>query len=93
MINKLFTKTFKKKLIISLFIEIIIFIVFAFIYYFMDTKNFNNMKNSLIDSIYFSIVTSASVGYGDITPKTDIAKILVLIQIILTYTNISIVFL
>jgi len=37
---------------------------------------------SLTDAIYFSIVTMATVGYGDIHPQTDIGKILTLIIII-----------
>lgn len=32
-------------------------------------------KLSLINAFYFSVVTLATVGYGDITPKTDIGKI------------------
>ena len=34
----------------------------------MHLDNFNNMKKSYLDSLYFSIVSSTSVGYGDITP-------------------------
>lgn len=30
---------------------------------------------NLIDAFYFSVVTLATVGYGDITPETDIGKI------------------
>ncbi len=37
---------------------------------------------SLTDAIYFSIVTMATVGYGDIHPLTDIGKILTLIIIL-----------
>ncbi len=37
---------------------------------------------SLTDAIYFSIVTMATVGYGDIHPQTDIGKILTLIIIL-----------
>jgi len=37
---------------------------------------------SFINAIYFSIVTMATVGYGDIHPQTEIGKILVLIIII-----------
>ena len=37
---------------------------------------------SLTDAIYFSIVTMATVGYGDIHPQTEIGKILALIIII-----------
>ncbi len=30
---------------------------------------------SLVDSVYFSVVTIATVGYGDLAPKTAIGKI------------------
>ncbi len=30
---------------------------------------------SLLDSLYFSVVTIASVGYGDLTPHTALGKI------------------
>ena len=30
---------------------------------------------SLLDAAYFSVVTIATVGYGDLTPKTAIGKI------------------
>ena len=41
---------------------------------------FENM--SLTNAIYFSIVTMATVGYGDIHPQTEIGKILTIIIII-----------
>ena len=37
---------------------------------------------SLTDSIYFSVATVATVGYGDITPKTAEGKLLALLLII-----------
>ena len=30
---------------------------------------------TLLDSLYFSVVTLATVGYGDLTPTTDLAKL------------------
>ena len=30
---------------------------------------------SLVDSLYFSVVTLATVGFGDLTPTTDVAKL------------------
>ena len=37
---------------------------------------------SLVDSIYFSVVTMATVGYGDIHPQSTVGKILALILIV-----------
>ncbi len=39
-------------------------------------------KFSLTDAFYFTIVTMATVGYGDIHPQTDMGKLLALIIII-----------
>lgn len=36
-----------------------------------------------LDSYYFTIVTIATVGYGDYTPKTDIGKFVATILIII----------
>jgi voltage-gated potassium channel len=30
---------------------------------------------SMLDSLYFSVVTLATVGFGDLTPTTDLAKL------------------
>ena len=83
----------KSKIINLLYIYLIIITIFSIIYYYVGAHNFHNMKNSYLDSLYFSIITSSTVGYGDITPKTNTAKIIVILQIILSYTNIGILFL
>ena len=41
--------------------------------------------NTLLDGLYFSIVTFATVGYGDILPHTPLEKILVISEIIIGY--------
>jgi hypothetical protein len=46
---------------------------------------------SILDSLYFSVVTFLTVGYGDIIPKSDLAKGLVILQLILTFYTIVIV--
>ena len=37
-----------------------------------------------LDSLYFSIITSCLLGYGDIYPTTNVAKVLVSIQAMIT---------
>lgn len=50
-------------------------------------------KLSWVNAWYFSVITLATVGYGDITPKTDIGKIfttfyvLIGIGIIVAFTS------
>lgn len=66
-------------------------IVFAAIYRILD--RFVTAPNFLVsgvgrdisfpESIYFSVVTMATVGYGDITPLSDIARIVASIQVVL----------
>jgi voltage-gated potassium channel len=36
----------------------------------------------LSDALYFGLVTVATVGYGDITPKTDMGKVIATIIIL-----------
>ncbi len=38
---------------------------------------------SWLDSIYFCVVTLATVGYGDITPQTDVGKIFTIFYILI----------
>ena len=67
-------------------IQLLIIFIFATIYTFIDYKGFNiNFTDSskeelrFIDYLYFSTVTSSTVGYGDIHPTNDIIKIIVII--------------
>jgi hypothetical protein len=46
---------------------------------------------STLNSLYFSVVTFLTVGYGDIIPLSALAKILVLIQTALTFYTLVIV--
>ena len=44
----------------------------------MSSKNFG--FKSVLDPFYFSFTTMSTVGYGDYSPKTDMAKMLVMVQ-------------
>jgi voltage-gated potassium channel len=49
-----------------------------------------NGFDSIPSSIYWAIVTTTTVGYGDITPATDLGKILSSIMMILGYVIIAV---
>ena len=50
-------------------------------YYFSHNNGFNT-KTSLLSSLYFTVVTLSTVGYGDIVPVSSAAKVFVIILII-----------
>ena len=38
---------------------------------------------SVLDALYFSVVTLATIGYGDLTPTTDIAKLFTIFYVLI----------
>ena len=46
-----------------------------------DPENFTQPL-SRVDALYFTVVTFATVGFGDITPVAELARITVTIQIV-----------
>lgn len=79
-------KEINKNYKISTFFNLLLGLVvgFASLYYNISQINPDNFntKISFINSIYFSIITFATVGYGDIYPKTELAKSLVSVEIL-----------
>ena len=68
------------------------FLTILYCYFVMITVSaltFQTLENSkeknlnIWDSFYFCVVTSSTVGYGDLTAKTDLGKVFVLFQILL----------
>lgn len=61
---------------LKLYLVVFTALLFVGILGFMFLENL-----SFVDSIYFSVVTMATVGYGDIHPQSSAGKILALILI------------
>ena len=53
-------------------------LLYGYIYSLMDPEEFG--FKSALDPYYFSFTTMSSVGYGDFSPKTERAKMLVMTQ-------------
>ena len=57
--------------------------------------NFNNQYSpnitSFIDSFYFSTITLATLGYGDIHPTSNLTKLLAVTEVIIGIFLISII--
>jgi len=52
----------------------VLFILFLLI--FIGTVFYHNIEGwRYLDSVYFTVVTMTTIGYGDFTPQTDIGKI------------------
>ncbi len=45
-------------------------------------NNFSEKINNLFDAAYFTLITVSTVGYGDIVPVTEIAKLFVMVLIV-----------
>lgn len=68
-------------LIMMFFINIFqVIITFAILYRFLSVHSPSAFSHplSLLDSLYFSVITSLTVGYGDIVPLSQLAKLLVM---------------
>jgi hypothetical protein len=60
-------------------------IIFASTYFLMARDDADNFSEALsrTDALYFTITVFSTVGFGDITPRTDSARIIVATQMIL----------
>jgi hypothetical protein len=58
----------------------------------MDAQAFNIGRLSLFDAIYFSLTTAATVGFGDIVPRSTLARVFVMAEILLTFSYVVFIF-
>lgn len=63
----------------------VLIIVFAFTYLSLAHADANNFSEPLdhVGAVYFTVTVISTVGFGDITARTDLARIIVTIQILL----------
>ena len=83
--DKVASKIGEKKVATIYFIIIntIIYLIFAGIYYGLRSNdNFSGLdeKASFIDALYFTLTTQSTIGYGDISPKSIVARKIVMIH-------------
>lgn len=61
-------------------------IIYTILYYFGN----NPMEfESNIDPLYFAVTLTSSVGFGDYTPKTNLAKAIVIIHMLTLFFDIG----
>ncbi|MHB8111211.1 MAG: pentapeptide repeat-containing protein [Syntrophorhabdaceae bacterium] len=65
----------------------IIVILFAIIYHILGQQHFHIafLNFSLFTTIYYSVVTFTTLGFGDFVPKTHVAAIFVMIEVVMGY--------
>lgn len=65
-------------------VYLLMIVIFSIIYYNINTEHMyyapNCNPNSYLDHLYFSTTVSSTVGFGDILPKSPMAKTIVMIH-------------
>jgi len=73
----------RMRLTLRSYLELII--SFSLLYVYLGLVNQGNVikgADSMLDSLYFSVITITTLGYGDIKPITDVAKIFSMIEVL-----------
>lgn len=70
--------------------NIVIFLAFLVTYMAIDMKKHFDVENSLVNGIYFTTTSHTSVGFGDITAKTPLAKMLVVAHMAIVWGLIAV---
>ena len=78
----------RRKIIVFLFALVTLIIIFGSIMYLIEGEI--NGFSSIPRSIYWAIVTITTVGYGDITPQTELGQALASLAMIVGYATIAI---
>lgn len=77
----------KHHLVIYFAVSILIFaVIYTYIDRTSDESHFRGIedKDSFLDKLYFSTATQATIGAGDITPRSRTSRMLFIIQAVIT---------
>ncbi len=71
----------------------LVVLLFATTYFVMDQYQAHSFTQGMtrVDSLYFTVTTFATVGYGDITPVTESARLTVILQMVVDLVLIGLV--
>jgi len=67
---------------------LVINLIFGFVYSFFETP-IPELLHHPLKALYFSVVTFATLGYGDIHPITRIGEVLVIIEVLFGYISLG----
>jgi len=68
--------------------SLIVALLFALFYWLMGGEHFDTGKHltpSFLSMVYYSIITFTTLGFGDITPKTQMAAFFVTVEVVFGY--------
>jgi hypothetical protein len=71
----------------------LIILLFSAAYFVMEEASSGTFTEPLtrIDALYFSVTVFATVGFGDITAKTELARVIVTLQMIVDLALIGVI--
>lgn len=79
----------RKIIVFFLFVVVLVVCIGTIMFMIEGTQEGSSFSN-IFTSIYWAIVTMTTVGYGDITPTTDVGRFLSAVVMLLGYTIIAV---
>lgn len=83
-------KASQKKISVFLVFILLLVIIFGSIMYLIEGRNPGSAFDSIPRSVYWAVVTLTTVGYGDISPQTELGQFLAAIVMMLGYAVIAV---